>query len=47
MDLPLEVLLARQVWSEGVLITVVSHTAQQDAAAVFLSTGGGEMPPLV
>merc|ERR1711874_318905 len=43
---PLEVLLARKVRGEGVLVAVVAHTAQEDAAAVFLSPGGGEMPPL-
>ena len=46
-NLPLEVVLARQLWSEGVLIAVVAHTAQQEAAAVFLASGGGQVPSLV
>ena len=46
-DLPLEVLLAGQLGCEGVLVTVVAHTAQEEAAAVFLAGGCRQMPSLV
>ena len=46
-NLPPEVVLARQVWSEGILVAVVAHAAQQEAAAVLLAGGGGEVPSLV
>ena len=46
-NLPLEVLLAGQVWSEGVLVAVVTHAAQQEAAAVFLPLASCQVPPLV
>ena len=42
-----EVLLAGELWSERVLVAVVAHTAEEEAAAVFLASGGGEVPPLV